>query len=94
MRRSAFQICVQTSGFLPSFGWDAISGQIHRSLSSRRDDIEDTADSSIPAHLPTFMVWGANTGVGKTLFSAGILRAAAQTGVGWTTSCPVLLTPG
>lgn len=29
-----------------------------------------------PLEVPSFMVWGANTDVGKTLVSAGLIRAA------------------
>ena len=31
-----------------------------------------------PLEVPSFMVWGANTDVGKTLVSAGLIRAARQ----------------
>ena len=31
--------------------------------------------------LPTFMVWGANTGVGKTLISAALAREASSNNV-------------
>ena len=33
-----------------------------------------------PLAVPTFQVWGANTGVGKTLFSSGILNTARKDG--------------
>ena len=33
---------------------------------------------SVSLAVPTFMVWGADTGVGKTLVSAGLAAAAAR----------------
>ncbi len=35
-------------------------------------------DRAISLAFPTFMVWGANTDVGKTLVSAGLAAAAAR----------------
>ena len=35
-------------------------------------------DATISLAFPTFMVWGANTDVGKTLFSAGLAAAAVR----------------
>ena len=32
---------------------------------------------------PTYMIWGANTDVGKTLVSAGLAAAASRNKVGW-----------
>jgi hypothetical protein len=37
---------------------------------------------SIPTSLPTYTVWGANTGVGKTLASIGLAYAARRNEVG------------
>lgn len=36
-----------------------------------------SGDGRIPLAFPTVCIWGANTGVGKTLVSAGLARAAA-----------------
>lgn len=36
---------------------------------------------SIPLSYPAVIVWGSNTGVGKTLFSAGLAAAARRAGV-------------
>lgn len=36
----------------------------------------------IPLGFPTLVVWGANTGVGKTLVSAGLAAAVARAEVG------------
>ena len=38
------------------------------------------AGLSLPAHIPTFAVWGTNTDVGKTLVSAGLARVARDRG--------------
>lgn len=38
--------------------------------------------SSLPIAFPAYMVWGANTDVGKTLFSAGLAAAASRLKVG------------
>lgn len=35
----------------------------------------------IPLAFPALCVWGSNTGVGKTLFSAGLAAAARRAGV-------------
>ena len=35
-------------------------------------------DRAVSLAFPTFMVWGANTDVGKTLVSAGLAAAAAR----------------
>lgn len=32
----------------------------------------------LPAAFPAYMIWGANTDVGKTLFSAGLAAAASR----------------
>lgn len=32
---------------------------------------------TVSLELPTYMIWGANTGVGKTLVSAGLAASAA-----------------
>jgi hypothetical protein len=37
--------------------------------------------ASIPLSFPSLIVWGANTGVGKTLVSAGLAAAAARSRV-------------
>ena len=34
-----------------------------------------STDSSVPLSTPTFAIFGANTGVGKTLISAGLAAA-------------------
>ena len=36
---------------------------------------------TVSLELPTYMIWGANTAVGKTLVSAGIAASAAADGV-------------
>ena len=40
------------------------------------------AHDTISLDVPTYMVWGANTDVGKTLVSAGLAAAAAKDEVG------------
>lgn len=35
------------------------------------------SNGRLPLAFPTVCIWGANTGVGKTLVSAGLARAAA-----------------
>ena len=35
-------------------------------------------DGTVSLDFPTFMVWGANTDVGKTLVSAGLAAAAVR----------------
>jgi dethiobiotin synthetase len=35
----------------------------------------------VPLAGPTVCIWGANTGVGKTIVSAGLAHAAAEAGV-------------
>jgi hypothetical protein len=36
------------------------------------------APEALSLELPTYMVWGSNTGVGKTLVSAGLAASAAS----------------
>ena len=51
-----------------------------------RDELEEDrpwnaappAPDAISLEVPTYMVWGANTGVGKTLVSAGVAASAAK----------------
>lgn len=40
-----------------------------------------TQSNELPLDVPSVCVWGANTGVGKTLISAGLARAALRNGV-------------
>ena len=47
----------------------------HRRFSSPSDFPPTNAALSLAS--PCFTIWGANTGVGKTLFSAGLIHAAA-----------------
>jgi hypothetical protein len=35
----------------------------------------------LPLAFPTVCIWGSNTGVGKTLFSAGLAAACRRAGV-------------
>lgn len=42
----------------------------------------------VPLGLPSVCVWGANTGVGKTLISAGLVAAAVRNKVGTDGSDP------
>ena len=44
-----------------------------RSFSSQRSDFRS---ENISLAVPSFVVWGANTGVGKTLFSAALAHEA------------------
>jgi predicted GTPase len=37
--------------------------------------------SAAGLHVPAYMVWGANTDVGKTLVSAGLCRALVESDV-------------
>jgi hypothetical protein len=54
----------------------------HRSFSTAALCKPDDADSlAIPLSGPTVCIWGANTGVGKTIMSAGLAHAAVETGV-------------
>lgn len=48
--------------------------QARRSSSKARVDV--------PIGLPSVCIWGANTGVGKTLISAGLVAAAVRNKVG------------
>ena len=41
-------------------------------------DAHDPKHTTVSLEHPTFTVWGANTGIGKTLISAGLARAFAQ----------------
>ena len=36
---------------------------------------------ALPLAFPTVCIWGSNTGVGKTLFSAGLAAACRRAGV-------------
>lgn len=36
---------------------------------------------NLPLHFPTICIWGANTGVGKTLFSAGLAASCVRFGI-------------
>lgn len=47
------------------------------SSSSNGSGSASADDGRLPLGFPTVCVWGANTGVGKTLVSAGLARAAA-----------------
>jgi hypothetical protein len=56
-----------------------------RGYSSRSDKIDAGASDRTPNHrvqvplgLPSVCIWGANTGVGKTLISAGLVAAAVR----------------
>ena len=49
--------------------------------------------SAIPLEDPACIVWGANTGVGKTLISAGLARAAVRAQVRTAPFYPDLLPP-
>lgn len=40
-----------------------------------------TSDTAVPVQHPAVCVWGANTGVGKTLISAGLAQAAIRANV-------------
>ena len=46
--------------------------------SAQQDDAHGRDDRAVSLAFPTFMVWGANTDVGKTLVSAGLAAAAAR----------------
>lgn len=48
--------------------------QVRHSSSNTRPDV--------PIQLPSVCIWGANTGVGKTLISAGLVAAAVRNKVG------------
>ena len=50
-------------------------GVVSCAAGGRAAGVEEEAPATDAAH-PTFMVWGANTGVGKTLVSAGLAAAA------------------
>ena len=52
-----------------------------RTFSSGRSE---AISEHVSLSVPTFMVWGANTGVGKTLVSAALAREASSTEV----TCP------
>lgn len=53
---------------------------IFSALSCSRVYSTDAA-KQLPLDLPTYAVWGANTGVGKTLASVGLAHAAQRLGV-------------
>lgn len=58
-----------------------------RGFSSERSG---SRSESLSLSVPTFMVWGANTGVGKTLISAALARNALieKVGVAWLVQRP------
>lgn len=51
-----------------------LSNQV-KAFSSERSEARS---EHVSLALPTFMVWGANTGVGKTLISAALAREASS----------------
>ena len=51
----------------------------HNSSSSSNERVQ------VPIELPSVCVWGANTAVGKTLISAGLVAAAVRNQVGVST---------
>lgn len=64
--------------------WHDISLVRHLSTSSglRQEDAQhdphDPRNTTVSLSSPVFGVWGANTGVGKTLISAGLASAFAR----------------
>lgn len=54
---------------IPMLLWRAHRRQFVRAL---------TTDRHVPLNCPALCVWGANTGVGKTLVSAGLAAAVAR----------------
>ena len=48
---------------------------------------------AIPLAFPAVCMWGSNTGVGKTLFSAGLAAACRRAGVSWQHE-PNFILPG
>jgi hypothetical protein len=65
----------------------------HNSSSTSFEQLRHNSSSSsnervqVPIELPSVCVWGANTAVGKTLISAGLVAAAVRNQVGPTNSC-------
>jgi hypothetical protein len=66
-----------------------------RDFSSRPNEAATNAAASdnspnqrvqVPLGVPSVCIWGANTGVGKTLISAGLVAAAVRNKVGASTS--------
>ena len=42
------------------------------------EEVRHSASRAVSLDHPTFMVWGANTDIGKTLVSAGLAAAAVR----------------
>lgn len=62
-----------------------VAGKLHglaTSIASNEAANEKSDEASQPnavsLALPTYIIWGSNTGVGKTLVSAGIAKSAAD----------------
>ena len=69
-----FQLRVHNKIFQTVLGGVGDSGTHERGYSSDRSG---TRLDHVSLSVPTFMVWGANTGVGKTLISAALARDAS-----------------
>ena len=53
------------------------AGDVSNQVKAFSSERSDARSEHISLALPTFMVWGANTGVGKTLISAALAREAS-----------------
>ena len=60
-----------------------------RSLGSASDGAASGNGRALELSIASFAIWGANTGVGKTLASAGLARAATRRGTATTFLKPV-----
>lgn len=56
----------------------AVLQQLLQPLQQRRWQHGDAGSRDVPLTHPAVCVWGANTGVGKTLVSAGLVAAAVR----------------
>lgn len=86
--------CVKQRGFqhrLHTLGANVLQRSGHasyqrqaqqKSTTSGAEVSPDVQTPPISLQVPTYCIWGANTGVGKTLISAGLARASVAAQVG------------
>ena len=60
---------------------------ISTAVTAQQHAQHDSDDRAVSLAFPTFVVWGANTDVGKTLVSAGLAAAAARSKASCHLSC-------
>ena len=91
---SSMIVCVKSGGLRRR--WQSLGARVlvqHRELASAPTQQQDAGSKAqraqqevrtpaVSLQVPTYCVWGANTGVGKTLISAGLARASVANKVG------------